>query len=307
MILRFGMDFGGTNLKAGVFDEGGHAIVFKTKPLQECVASGPLLKALLEVAGEIINGQPVVAGGLAIKGLVDRETGTVREDIGAGSLLAGVPLRKVFSESLGIPFAVDNDARAYAWGEWRFGAGRDSRTMACMTLGTGLGCAVVSHGTPYTGTDQYGGLLGGHLSIDRNGPVCPCGQRGCLELYCSATALRQRTLEAHPELRNHPGDVLEQFFLGVREGLPRYGETCEAMVEDLATGIVNIVHAYAPDVVVLGGGVMKSADVLLPLVTALVHQRAWTFPRGMVKIVPASLGDTAAAIGMAFHHCLEHS
>ncbi|MCC6397653.1 MAG: ROK family protein [Bacteroidetes bacterium] len=306
MMLRFGMDFGGTNLKAGLFDENGHATAFKTTPLQQLVASGPLLTALLDLAREIMCGHRVVAGGLAIKGLVDLESGTVREDIGAGSLLASVPLRDFFSASLGIPFAVDNDARAYAWGEWLFGAGRGSRTMACMTLGTGIGCAVVSHGVPYTGTDQYGGLLGGHLSIDRNGPICPCGQRGCLELYCSATALRQRVREAHPELQHHPGDVLEQFFLGVRDGLARYGETCDAMVEDLATGIVNIIHAYAPDVVVLGGGVMKSADVLLPPLTALVHQRAWTFPRGMVKIVPASLGDTAAATGMAFHHRLEH-
>lgn len=306
MKRRFGMDFGGTNLKVGVFDEDGRALVFHTKPLKDCVASGSLLECLLKVAEETIGGLPVNAGGLAIKGLVDSETGTVRNDIGAGALLAHIPLRETFSTHLGIPFAVDNDARAYAWGEWRFGAGRNSRTMVCMTLGTGLGCAVISNGSPYTGVNQYGGLLGGHLSIDRHGPVCPCGHRGCLELYCSAPALQQRIALAHPELGSGSSDTLERFFDGVRKGLTGYAETCDSFVEDLAIGIVNIVHAYAPDRIVLGGGVMKSADVLLPPLTALVHQRAWTFPRGMVTMAGAALGDTAAAVGIAFHQHLEH-
>ncbi len=306
MKLRFGMDFGGTNLKAGVFDQDGRALAFHTKPLKDCVASGSLLACLLRVAEETIEGHPVIGGGLAIKGLVDSETGTVHNDIGAGNLLAHIPLRETFSAHLGIPFAVDNDARAYAWGEWRFGAGRGARTMVCMTLGTGLGCAVISNGSPYTGVNQYGGLLGGHLSIDRQGPLCPCGHRGCLELYCSAPAMKRRIARAHPELGSGSPDTLERFFDGVRKGLQAYTETYNSIVDDLATGIVNIVHAYAPDRVVLGGGVLKSADVLLPSLTALVHQRAWTFPRGMVTIAGAALGDTAAAVGIAFHHHLEH-
>jgi glucokinase len=272
------MDFGGTNLKAGVFEEDGHVLVLQKKPLAECFASGTILHSLIAFAEEVMHGRSVVAGGFAVKGLVDCDTGTVHEDIGAGSLLAHIPLRKKFSEHFGVPFAVDNDARAYAWGEWRFGAGRGAKTMVCMTIGTGLGCAVVADGTPYTGANQYGGLLGGHLSIDRNGPVCPCGQRGCLELYCSATALRQRVTESHPELRERTGDLLESFFAGVRNHAPGYAPTVEAFLKDLAAGIVNIVHAYNPDVVILGGGVLKSADVLLPPLTALVHQGAWTFP-----------------------------
>lgn len=299
--MRFGMDFGGTNLKAGVFDGDGRARVFRRTQLKALLKSPALLQELLDFAQETIGGREVVAGGLAIKGLVDREEGVVREDIGAGSLLSGVPLRREFSARLGIPFVVENDARAYAWGEWRFGAGRGARTMVCMTFGTGIGCAVVSYGVPYSGADQYGGLLGGHVSIDRNGPDCPCGHRGCLELYCSATALRRRVLAAHPECGAAGPDVLESFFLGVRSGIGAYTAAFEEIVEDFAAGIVNVIHAYSPDVVVLGGGVLKSADLLLPAITALVHARAWTFPRGTVRILAASLDDQAAAVGVAFH------
>jgi len=305
--MRFGMDYGGTNLKAGVFSEAGQTLAFNHRPLKQFTSSPTFLQDMIAFAREVIGDRPVTAGGLAIKGMVDVERGSVCDDIGAGALLAGVPLRAEFSSHLGIPFSVDNDARAYAWGEWLFGAGKGARTLVCMTFGTGLGCSVVSHGAPYAGADQLGGLLGGHISIDRAGPQCACGHRGCLELYCSATALHKRILAAHPECGSASSDPLVNFFSGVRGSKQEYAQTFNAIVEDFAAGIVNTIHAYSPDVVVLGGGVMKSADVLIPAITALVHERAWTFPRGIVRISAAALGDTAAALGMAFHHQLDRS
>lgn len=306
-MMRFGMDYGGTNLKAGVFDEQGRALEFRHRPLKEFTDSPTFLHDMMEFAREVISNHHVTGGGLAIKGMIDVERGMVCDDIGAGSLLAGVPLRKEFSAHLGIPFSVDNDARAYAWGEWLFGSGKGSRTMACMTFGTGLGCTVVAHGAPYTGADQLGGLLGGHISIDRNGPLCACGHRGCLELYCSATALQKRIRAAHPECAEGGAEPVAAFFGRVRSQQKEVAPLFSEIVEDFVSGIVNVIHAYSPDVVVLGGGVMKSADVLLPPIAALVRERAWTFPRGIVRVSAAALGDTAAALGMAFHHHLNRS
>ncbi len=305
--MRFGMDYGGTNLKAGVFTAEGWPVVFRQRPLMEFIHSPTFLQDMIDFAGEVIGTQPVESGGLAIKGMVDVERGRVCDDIGAGSLLAGVPLKEEFSRQLGFPFSVDNDARAYAWGEWMFGAGRGARTMVCMTFGTGLGCTVVTHGNPYTGADQLGGLLGGHISIDHNGPLCPCGHRGCLELYCSATAIRKRIVAAHPEYGKGGPEPLAAFFDGVRAHNRNLEPLFNAIIEDFVSGIVNAIHAYSPDVVVLGGGVMKSADVLIQPITELVRQRAWTYPRGIIKISAAALGDTAAALGMAFHHHLDRT
>lgn len=300
--MRFGMDYGGTNLKGGVFTDAGSAVVFEEIPLTEFTQAGSLLNNILAHARQLIKGYTITAGGFASKGLVNVERGVIEEDIGAGSLLAGLEIRALFSEMLGVPFALDNDARAYSLGEWRFGAGKGARAMVCMTLGTGVGCSAVIDGRSYTGADHLGGLLGGHISIDRNGPECPCGNKGCLELYCSATALHSRVHELHPEIAG--ADPLAEFFARVRRREPAYLPTFRSMISDLAIGIVNVIHAYGPDVVILGGGVMKSADVILQPLTAEVHRMAWTVPRKKVAIRPAMLGNMAAALGVAFHPTL---
>ena len=303
--MRFGMDYGGTNLKAGLFDEAGEAVVFEQTPLR-AYTEGDLLANLVAYARRLTEGHGVTAGGLAIKGLVDPALGGVAEDIGEGELLAGRDLRAAFSDALGVPFAVENDARAYAWGEARFGAGRGARVMACLTLGTGVGCALVAHGRPYAGADPLGGILGGHLTIDRHGPECPCGSRGCLELYCSATAFAARVADAHPDLRGPAStDTLPAFFAALRAGRAEYRPTLDAFLDDLALGVVNVVHAYGPERVVIGGGVMNSADLILPGLEARVHRRAWTVPRGRVAVAAAALGNRAAALGAAFHPSLE--
>jgi len=223
----------------------------------------------------------------------------LENDIGAGQMLAGINLKKAFSDILGFPFVVENDARAYAWGEYKFGAGIGSKAMVCMTLGTGYGCSLVVDGKPYYGADSLGGLLGGHISIDRNGPECSCGNKGCLELYCSATALSKKVREFHPSLSKYK-DVLPEFFNRVRTGEQDFLKTFNEFIDDLSIGIVNAIHAYGPDVVVLGGGVMKSADVFIPPLTRLVHKRAWTVPKNKVEIKKSMLGNNAAAIGIAF-------
>ena len=226
---RFGMDYGGTNVKAGVFGEDGTALVFREQPLADVASGGALLENLLALARDVARGYPLEGGGLAIKGLVNSERGVVEEDVGAGSWLAGIDLRAAFSSALGAPWVIENDARSYAWGEWMFGAGRGAQTMVCMTLGTGVGCSVVAGGRPYRGGSQFGALLGGHLTIDRNGPPCPCGNRGCLELYCSATALHQqvRWASRHPSRDG-----------GSPRGVLRTGQARESAVQ----GNVREVH-----------------------------------------------------------------
>jgi glucokinase len=302
--MRFGMDYGGTNLKLAVFTEDGEAVSFIEVPIKKLIKDGKIIDGLVDVVTEFTGGHTLKAGGLAVKGMVDIEKGMVVDDIGAGALLAGVNIQKIFSDALGIPVAIDNDARSYAWGEYLFGAGKGSKVMVCMTLGTGLGCSLVADGRPYEGADPLGGILGGHISIDRNGPECACGSRGCLELYCSATALTRQIKSLHPEIDTD--DILPAFFdLVVKKGSP-YTTLLREFQNNLALGIVNVIHAYGPDTVVIGGGVMNSHEIFLPEVVKLVHQRAWTVPRKSVKIVAAKLGNRAAALGAAFHFKSEY-
>jgi glucokinase len=299
------MDFGGTNVKAGVFDHEGDVVVFETRPLTAFSESGDVVENLVRHAEMLVSGYPITGGGFATKGLVDTRAGSMMGDIGAGSLLAGRNLRDAFSSRLNVPFAIENDARAYAWGEYSFGAGRESNVMVCMTLGTGLGCALVAYDKPYEGTDPLGGVLGGHISIDRTGIECPCGQRGCLEQYCSATAIAGRVTTKHPELSGE--DTLPIFFDMVRTSERTYMETLNEVIDDLAIGVVNVIHAYGPDTVVLGGGVMRSGELILPRLRELVSRRAWTIPKGRVRLQAAELDNRGAALGVAFHPALDES
>ena len=303
--MRFGMDYGGTNIKCGVFSDSGEILTFSEVKLKAFTDQGELLDNLIRFAREICSDHNITCGGLAIKGLVNTLDGRVEQDIGAGELLAGIPLRDKLGAALGFPFFIENDARAYAWGEWKFGAGQTSRVMVGMTLGTGLGCALVVDQKPYQGSDPLGGILGGHISIDRNGDICPCGQRGCLEMFCSATALNARVRDSHPGLKDR-SDALPDFFNGLRHGKAEYRKTLEAFQTDLAIGVINVIHAYGPDMIVLGGGVMTSSDLILPGLIEKVHKGAWTFPREKVKICAASLGNRAAALGVAFHPGLDN-
>jgi glucokinase len=298
--LRFGMDFGGTNIKAGIFNKQGNVVAFEKIELSKFTAAGDLLNNILDYVRGFTEGCKLDGGGLAIKGMVDTKHGKVLEDIGAAQMLAGKNLQKAFEDELMIPFIIDNDARAYMLGEWLFGAGRGTENMVCMTLGTGLGCSVIVQGEPFCGSDPLGGLAGGHISIDRNGPDCACGNRGCLELYCSATALNNRIKTAHPQFKID-NDPLPKFFKFLEEGDDKLYKTFQFFLEDLSIGIVNIIHAFNPEMVVLGGGVMNSSHLILPDLIDMVHRRAWTYPRKKVKIHAAKLGNKAAALGIAFH------
>ena len=299
--MRLGVDYGGTNLKMGMFDESGAEIRFREDRLEPFTRGGDVASNIVDHLRAFAGADRPASVGFASKGLVNRSQGIIEQDIGAGSLIAGVPLGQLLSHAFGVPVVLENDARAYAWGEWRFGAGRGSRLLVCMTFGTGVGAAVIADGRPYEGTDPAGGLLGGHLTIDRNGPPCPCGNRGCLERYCSATAMHEVVSRRHPELETRGRDALESFFAAADKGPSPYRETLEEFQDAMALGIVNVIHAYGPDAVVLGGGLMLSGGVFLPGVQHRVDRMAWTFPRGKIRLRTAALGNRAAAMGVAFH------
>ncbi|MGE5401575.1 MAG: ROK family protein [Ignavibacteriales bacterium] len=296
--MRLGIDFGGTNVKFGLFKEDGSTHRFIVKKLSEMQNDNELLTNLLNTAEEFSAGEILTCGGLSTKGLVDRVTGKLLEDVGAANEFAVVSLRDEFSTKFRIPFTVDNDARAYAFGEWKFGAGRNFNSVIVMTLGTGVGCAVIIDGRLFSSESPVSGVLGGHISIDRNGPECPCGNKGCLELYCSASALEKEVLAKFPELKNE--DTPMKKFFESSYDIPQYKLLLTDFQENLAIGLVNIIHAYGINKIILGGGLMKSHREILPGLTRIVSERAWTVPRGSIEILPSELEDKAACLGAAF-------
>ena len=296
--MNLGIDFGGTNIKLGIFSEDAAIIKFHEQKVAELLPD-ELLTELIRIIKEFVGDVKINRGGLAIKGLVDREKGAVINDIGVANYFASVSLRDILEKEFEFPFIIDNDARAYTYGEYKFGAGRGFSSIVVLTLGTGAGCSAVINNKLYYSNDPFSGILGGHLSIDRNGPECPCGSRGCLESYCSATAFKKIILENHHEMQNESGDIIELFFRNVK-GNSEYQKTLHEFQKNLALGVVNLIHAYGPEAVIIGGGIMNSSEIILPEVKKMVNKMAWTHPRGKVKILASLLGNKAAAIGAAF-------
>ncbi|HOH07493.1 MAG TPA: ROK family protein [bacterium] len=296
--MRIGIDFGGTNVKFGLFDEEGNTLKFAVERVADLAAAGSLLETLLDAAARFAAGEKLSRGGLGMKGMVDVRAGGVINDVGAGNEFAGIDLRARFAARLKVPFAFDNDARAYAWGEWRFGAGRGCPSIIAMTLGTGVGCAAVIDGRLFRSSNPASGLLGGHMSIDRNGPECPCGLKGCLELYCSAVNFEKQLLAAFPELTAE-AIPLKAFFAGAG-ARPAWAAIKREFIDNLAIGVINVMHAYGVNTVILGGGLMKSHEQIIPGLLEIVKRRAWMVPKGNVRILPALLEDRAACLGAAF-------
>ncbi len=203
-------------------------------------------------------------------------------------------------ERLSLRLLLENDARTALLGEYYAGAARGFDDVVMMTLGTGVGGAAMINGRLLHGKHFQAGCLGGHLGVNYRGRVCTCGNVGCLESEASTWAL-PAICTATPGfeesvLRHAPKLDFQTVFAASAEGdecAIRVGDTC---VEAWAAGCVTMIHAYDPEVVVVGGGTMRAAEQILPALGAHISRCAWT-PWGKVKVRAAKLGSAASLLG----------
>ncbi len=203
------------------------------------------------------------------------------------------------SSQLGLPLAIENDARVALLGEWRYGAGRGCDDLVMMTLGTGLGTAALQGGRLLVGHQGRAGSAGGHFTLVLDGRPCVCGNVGCAEAEASTSTLgtlaRTDSRFAASALAQLPEIGYEAAFrLRDRDALSR--ALVERSLKVWSAAVLNLVQAYDPSRVVLGGGVMASAGVILPAVRGHLdrHGRGpWRTP----DVVASALGDDAALLG----------
>jgi glucokinase len=189
-----------------------------------------------------------------------------------------------------LPTTLINDARAFGLAELRLGAARGASTMVGLTLGTGVGGVVAIHGRVHLGHDDTAGEVG-HQTIDPDGPVCRCGNRGCLE----ALARADRLAEACGTT------TVDEAVARARAGDPRALDGFAAVGRYLGIGIANLVTVLSPDVVVIGGGVAAAGELLLDHIRAELRRRVTMTSLDRVTVVAAELGTWAGAIGAAVH------
>lgn len=223
--------------------------------------------------------------------------------------LTDVPLRDILQERLGIPTAIDNDATVAGIGEHEFGAGVGTRDMIMLTLGTGVGGGIILGGRPYRGASGAAAELG-HIIVDVDGPPCPadCPNHGCLEAYVSGTAMGAAALA---EAQASPasalgralaaGEAVDSLLLTrlALDGDPGALALVTMTGEYLGAGLVTLVNAFNPQLIVIGGGAAAAGELLLAPARRVLMARALSPARDEVRVVPARLGTDAGMVGAA--------
>lgn len=294
-----GIDLGGTRVKLGLV-AGGEVIARKIIPADAAgglSASFPVLQKEIDglLQEHSVTRSSLAGIGLAFPGLVDPFSGRILSTNKKYDDALSVDVGAWVREHWDVRFFMDNDARMAAVGEWKYGAGRDTNDLVVMTIGTGVGTSVIMEGRVLRGRHFQAGCLGGHISVQYEGRECTCGNKGCLEAYGSTWSVAGK-IEGVTDL--------EGLFAAAAAGDVAAVRLRQEYFDVWATGIVNLIHAYDPEVVVLGGGVMAQADEILPYVTEKVHRHAWC-PWGKVAIRATKLHSDAGILGVTY--CLQNA
>lgn len=305
-VAAVGFDVGGTKLLGLAVDADGEVVQRRrlTTPIADAEA---LLSTLVTAGRELGPGLPV---GIGVAGIVSRD-GVLR--YGPNLDLRDVPLGSRLADELGVATVVRNDVTVAIHGEWKVGAGRGADDVVMVTLGTGVGGAVVAEGHLLEGAHGLGGEIG-HIPVVDGGRRCPCGNDGCLEAYASGTALG---LRARERVARHDGssalaDTTEVDGAAVTEAALDGDELAVELLREagywLGVGLTGLVNIFDPEIVLIGGGAAtRSAPIVLPEAERVVAARILGAEhRDPPPIRPADLGDDAGAIGAALL-ALDHS
>jgi glucokinase len=299
-----GVDVGGTKIAAAVVSPGGEILNEVRYPTQ-AVPPDRLVDTIAGAIAEVKDGFEVGAVCLAVPGLIMASVNTV---IFSPNLheIENIRLDEEIGGRTGLRVTVENDANAAAWGEFRFGAGKDVEHQIFVTLGTGVGGGVIMHGVLLRGAQGAGGELG-HVTLDPDGPVCGCGNHGCLEALASGTAIGRRAREVANERPNSALGRLavERQVLGedVSE-LARGGDEAALYVLEetgrwLGIGLAGFVNVFNPEVIAVGGGASRAGELILEPARKEVYLRARSPSRDLVDIKEATLGPASGVLGAA--------
>lgn len=302
-----GIDIGGTKIAGALVDASGTVIRQQRLPTP---ANDPdaLIEAVVGLIEELAEGEQVLGVGVAAAGFIDADQANI---IYAPNLSwRNEPFKSKLEAKLTLPVVIENDANAAAWAEYRFGAGVGFKHMVMLTIGTGVGGAVITDSKMLRGGFGIAGELG-HLRMVPNGLACGCGQNGCLEAYASGTALLkaakalassndpagQRLRQLQPDSQELTG---QEVYSAIQEGDPGALGLLREMGSWLGQAVASLTAVLDPEIVVIGGGVSVAGDLLLEPIRAayLEHLPARGF-RPELKIIGAEFVNNAGVVGAA--------
>lgn len=299
-----GIDIGGTKIAIGRADIKGNLEDSVRFPTNTSRGYKAIVEEIIEKTSRLFEGYPIKAIGIGCGGPLDSKKGRVLSPPN----LPGwddVPLVDDIRNVFNVPVYLENDANAAALGEFHFGAGKDVSNMVYMTLSTGIGGGIILNNKLVHGVRDSGGEVG-HQTILPDGPLCNCGNRGCLEALSSGTGITKIFKE---KLASGKNSIVTQWIKNLDEidakiiadaaksGDPLAKEVWDSAIYYLGIGVANIVTIVSPEMVVLGGSLTKYGEALFTEVRRIVKERAKLVPVDDIKIVPAQLGDDVGILG----------
>jgi glucokinase len=304
MKYTIAIDLGGTLVKLGLL-QGGKLIDFAEVVARSATglqSQLPDLKLhidqMLKANGVSVN--ELLGIGFSFAGLVDSDKNRILSTNKKYDDGPDTDLEEWARTNWHCPLFVENDARMALLGEWQNGAGRGYENIVMVTLGTGIGTAVLIEGNLLKGRHFQAGNLGGHFTVNHSGTQCTCGNIGCMEAEASTWKLPE-LIQSHT---GFPSSSLNQEATLDFEALFRNVALNDRVAKEVlghcisvwSAGIITMIHAFDPEVIVMSGGVMQGADVILPKLQERVNLYAWT-PWGKVKLLKAANINTAALFG----------
>jgi glucokinase len=298
------IDLGGTIIKAGLLD-GQRLVAFASRETVEREGLKPNLPEIENMVNGLLSANRIhlsqaLGIGFSFPGLVDSIHHRVLSTNKKYDDAIDIDLPQWALGKWGLPLFLENDARMALLGEWQHGAGKGYENIVMVTLGTGIGSAVLIEGKLLKGKHFQAGNLGGHFTIDHRGTICTCGNKGCMEAEASSWRL--------PELiRSHPSFAVSTMNNEKKldyEMLFRHASANDSLAREVlghclsvwSSGLISMIHAYDPEIIIMSGGIMKSAETFLPELQHRIEQFAWT-PWGKVKLLVAQNINSAALIG----------
>lgn len=305
-----GIDFGGTGIKIGIIDESGKILIkdsFDTDPHKR---GEEIVQHIAECTQKVMDDsalpqEQILGVGIGSPGLLNPETGQLKVVVNVPNL-NDVFITKILSDILGKPAFLDNDVNAMSLGEFYYGAGKGMKNVIALTLGTGVGGGIILNGELYRGSTFTAGELG-HMSIDRDGKSCPCGNSGCLERYIGRDGIIERFMIA----RNKGLDTNIEKYLDKEKITPRAialaaeaGDELSIKVleetgEILGSALATLVNALNPEAVIIGGGIANAGDLILEPARKTMLRLAYSIPAKVVRVLKAELGNDAGLVGSA--------
>ncbi len=306
-----GVDLGGHSIKLAVVDDTGTVRLRESAPT--CAEEGKdasVARIERSVHAFLVKAETVcdalIGVGIGAPGLIDVESGMVRFSPNLPGW-SDVPIRRIIEDATGLPAGLGNDANVVAMAENTFGAGKKFQDFICATLGTGIGGAIVVGGKVVTGADGTAGEIG-HTTVDPDGPLCNCGNHGCLERFAGIKYIVERAI-SKLESGTHKS-VLPKMVDGQLENLTpkiiaQAAEQGDALAREvfeetgtyLGIACANLVNILNPEAIVLGGGVSNAGELIFAPIRETIQRRAMIVPRATVQVVRATLGHDAGIIG----------